>query len=90
MPKVKFITPIKAKEGTPLLKVAKKANISIKTSCEKGKCGKCIVKVKGELSPPTRNEIKSLGEDKIKKGYRLACEVTVIGDADISVPCKTK
>ena len=59
MAKVRFITPVKTKEKTALLKVAKKANIKIKTSCLKGSCGKCIVKVKGDVSPVTKEELKN-------------------------------
>jgi len=90
MAKVRFITPTKVKEGASLLKAAKKADIKIKAPCGKGKCGKCIVKVKGDASPPTPNEIKALGLEKIEKGYRLACEVDILGNADIYVPCQKK
>ncbi|MCK8061445.1 MULTISPECIES: 2Fe-2S iron-sulfur cluster-binding protein [unclassified Fusibacter] len=88
MSKVRFITSVKAKKSTPLLKLSKKADIEIKTSCLKGKCGKCVIKVKGDVSEPTKNEIRTLGKEKIDKGYRLACEVEVTGDVDIHIPCK--
>ncbi|OHW62583.1 Na(+)-translocating NADH-quinone reductase subunit F [Andreesenia angusta] len=86
MGKVKFINEVDAKKEKDLVKLAKKANVKIKLPCSgKGTCGKCIVKItKGEASEPTKAEIKKLGEEKIQKGYRLACQVEVLED-DISV-----
>lgn len=83
---VRFINEVEVKKEKSLVKLAKKANVKIKLPCSgKGTCGKCIVKIsKGEVSPPTKSEIKKLGEEKIKKGYRLACQVEVL-DEDVSV-----
>jgi len=78
--KIKFLSEIVEEEGENLLKAAKEARIKIKDSCGgKGKCGKCIIKVaSGNLTKPTKKEIKELGEKKIKEGYRLACQVEVV------------
>lgn len=86
MGKVKFINEVDSKKEKDLIKLAKKANVKIKLPCSgKGTCGKCLVKVtKGEVSEPTKAEIKKLGEEKIQKGYRLACQLEVL-DGDVSV-----
>lgn len=85
--KVKFISNIEIEKPNNLLKIAKSARVKIKDSCDgKGKCGKCIVKVlEGTVSKPTKQERKLLGEDKLSKGYRLACEVEVMDNAIIKL-----
>lgn len=47
-----------------------------------GKCGKCIIKCSGVLSEADNTE-KSLIENKISKGYRLACKTQILGDCVI-------
>ncbi len=55
------------------------AGIVLDSPCGgEGKCGKCVVKVKGGISPPTTKEIQLLG-NKISRGFRLACQ-TMIND----------
>ena len=44
-----------------------------------GKCGKCRIKVSGELSAPTEAEKRLLG-DELDKGFRLACQTIPLGD----------
>lgn len=84
---IKFVKEVKTKKEKTILKIAKDAKIKIKTPCRgKGKCGKCIIKViEGKVSEPTKSEMKCIGEKDIKKGYRLACEVTAIGDVVIEL-----
>ncbi len=86
MAKVKFYKSAKVDEGTSLVKAAKKSDVKIDIPCGKGKCGKCIVKVIGDVNKVTNEELKTLGQDKIDKGYRLACMVTVKGDVEIKLP----
>ncbi len=86
--KIKFISEKAVNEGESLLMAAKDAHIKLKDSCDgKGKCGKCLVKVvSGNVSQPTKKEIKELGIDKIDEGYRLACQTDVIdGEAVIEI-----
>jgi len=85
MAKVKFYKSAKVDEGTSLEKAAKKANIDLNIHCGKGKCGKCAVKISGDLNKITEEELKSLGQDKIDKGYRLACMVQVKGDLEVKL-----
>jgi len=86
--KVKFQSETEVKEGKNLLKAAKDASIKLKDSCDgKGKCGKCKVKViSGNLTEPTDREIKELGAETIKEGFRLACQADVVdGEVIIEV-----
>lgn len=85
MPKVKFILPVKVKKATPLLKAADKAGVHIKTSCLKGRCGKCAVRVVGEVNDLTDIERKHFTEEELALGYRLACLVQVTGKCKIEL-----
>lgn len=86
MPKVKFVLPIKIKKATPLLKVADKAGVDIKTSCLKGTCGKCVVKVTGDVNEVTPKERKYFSDAELEAGHRLACMVVVKGKCRIECP----
>ena len=85
--KVKFSNTIEMKKGKTALKAAKEAGVKIDDSCGgKGKCGKCIIKItEGKVSEPSKEEMKLLGEEKIKKGYRLACMVELEEDTNIKI-----
>ncbi|MBQ3100270.1 MAG: DUF4445 domain-containing protein [Clostridia bacterium] len=47
-----------------------------------GRCGKCRVIAKGELSAPDEEELSLLGE-YAAKGYRLACRTKALGRAEV-------
>ncbi len=49
-----------------------------------GKCGKCLVTVTGEVSPPTEDERRVLSEDELAAGIRLACRTTALGDCVVT------
>ena len=51
-----------------------------------GRCGKCRVKVTGEVSPPDEREKKILSPAELASGVRLACRVTVLGDCGVRLP----
>ena len=74
-------------EKNSLLKdVLEKANIKMAFPCGgKGVCGKCKVKVKGELSPPSKKE-KELLSSLLKNGFRLACQTKIKGDVEVEIP----
>ncbi|MEN8906578.1 MAG: 2Fe-2S iron-sulfur cluster binding domain-containing protein [Clostridiales bacterium] len=80
---IKFIT--KSKKDKTILEIANKNKVQIKAPCKKGKCGKCIVKVKGSLNPITKEEKKVLSESKIQDGFRLACIAKVLGDVEVEL-----
>lgn len=77
---------IKSREKKTILKVCKESNIKIKSFCTIGVCGKCTIKVvEGKVSPPNKREIRKLGHDRIKEGYRLACQTSFSNKVTIEV-----
>lgn len=83
---VKFIKSAEIKKDKTIMKVAEDLNIKIKASCDgKGKCGKCMVKATGNLSEPSKAELKLLSDKKLSQGYRLACEAVILGDVEIQL-----
>ncbi len=75
-------------DGTSIFDALLALNYPIGTLCGgNGTCGKCMIKIpdynSANLSEPTQNEIKALGEVKIKDGYRLACQTKIYGDSRI-------
>ena len=78
-------TRVSAPKGSNLLEIARDANVVIDAPCSgNGVCGKCRVKLsKGQLSSKKSLHIS---DEEYAKGYRLACESTVDGDAEIEVP----
>jgi len=48
----------------------------------RGTCGKCAVRIEGELSPLTAAELKA--------GTRLSCQTTLLGDATLTISEGTK
>lgn len=49
-----------------------------------GKCGKCKVVARGELSEISPTECEKLTEGEIAQGIRLACTTRVLGDCEVS------
>ncbi len=70
-------------EGTPLLhQVLTDAGLSVAHPCGgRGLCGKCAVKVSGQVSAPNDAEIQA--------GMRLSCQCVLLGDAQVWLPEKT-
>jgi len=76
----KMVT-LKSDKTVKMLKSAKEQEVKINHLCKVGFCGKCTVKVlSGEVSAPTKREIKKLGEEAVKEGYRLTCQAEFSGD----------
>ncbi len=48
-----------------------------------GKCGKCKVKARGNLSAPSEAELRLLTEDELRRGIRLACKTIAEGDCEV-------
>lgn len=89
--KVTFQKAIEVKKSKNLLEIAQDNQIKIKAPCEKGKCGKCKVRiVAGEVSPITKEETKALSKNEIEDGIRLACMVETVGDVTVEVVKKKK
>ena len=49
-------------------------------------CGECANVVHGKFENPSSVEKAILGEDRLERGMRLACSVTVASDIDIHIP----
>ncbi|MBZ9686181.1 ASKHA domain-containing protein [Clostridium estertheticum] len=74
---------IEVKQGTKLSECIRIANLSIETPCNcMGLCGKCKVRVVGEMYPPSLLEQGFiLNEENI----RLACMAEVLGDVEVQL-----
>jgi uncharacterized 2Fe-2S/4Fe-4S cluster protein (DUF4445 family) len=72
-----------------LLDLSQKLSLPLTSSCGGKKiCGKCkviIVETEGPLPEPSDRELEILGP-LIEKGYRLACETLLTGDAVVRIP----
>lgn len=77
-----------AEQGVTIAKAAASAEISIDSPCGgEGRCGKCKVVVDAQnIDPPTEPERKSLSEEELSSGYRLACQTLVTGNMTVTVP----
>ncbi|MGI6778300.1 MAG: ASKHA domain-containing protein [Acetivibrionales bacterium] len=74
----------KVEAGTNLLKFLQSNSVILSTPCGgKGTCGKCRVKVDGLKEEAIGKEAKLLGENAVKKGYRLACYNNINSEVDI-------
>lgn len=72
--------------GENMLDAALDRDVGIDFSCLEGLCDSCEVKVLvgvENISPPTQEEFDMLGEDDVKSGKRLACQVVVNGPVSI-------
>lgn len=78
---------LEGESGENLFLLFQRKNIPLESYCGGvGSCGKCVVRiVQGEVSLPTPQEVRRLGE-RIGEGFRLACQVVPLGDVvcDIS------
>ncbi|HEY9898912.1 MAG TPA: 2Fe-2S iron-sulfur cluster-binding protein [Pantanalinema sp.] len=73
-------------QGANLLSGAIEAGVPVEYVCKSGRCCTCKVKVlAGEknLSAPTPSEALRLGRDKLKRNWRLACQASVNGPAEV-------
>jgi len=84
----------KMKPGATILQAANRLGIDITSICGGGaSCGKCVVRVDaeaGKVSEPTTKEKEVLGEEGLKKGYRLACGARVLGNLVVVVPDESR
>ncbi|HEX9060235.1 MAG TPA: ASKHA domain-containing protein [Clostridia bacterium] len=78
------ITELQAQDGANLFEFLRKHGCDVHAPCGgKGKCGKCLLKVEGVVSQPSRNEMMLLGSKKLEQGYRISCLLKVDSDIDV-------
>ncbi len=82
--------PFRASSGEVLSRVLQD-NVNYKMPCAgQGRCGKCKVYAKGQLSQPDSVELSLLTEAELTEGVRLACRTRILGDAVVSLEPKGK
>jgi uncharacterized 2Fe-2S/4Fe-4S cluster protein (DUF4445 family) len=70
-----------------VLEAASAAGLPLQTPCGgQGRCGKCLVQVRGAAEGPTAVEQAVLTGEQIADGWRLACQARVAGEAEVTVP----
>lgn len=76
--------------GTILLQAAVDSGVKIRHTCGgQATCGTCRVLIEeglDNLTPVVRREIDLLGEERLEKGYRLACQSKVKGPVKAQIP----
>jgi len=83
---------VEVERGTMLLDAIREAGISIESICGgKGECGKCkVILSKGEVSNLSASQKKHLSPQQISQGYRLACQVRVLGNSEFTIPVESR
>jgi uncharacterized 2Fe-2S/4Fe-4S cluster protein (DUF4445 family) len=68
--------------GSTLLDCCRANQIPLSSTCGgQGKCHSCKLRIEqGDVTLPTRNEIKILSAQELKRGWRLACQVKPAGN----------
>ena len=80
---------IKCEEGEILLKKLLKHGYDINAYCGgEGICGKCKVKLKGDIKAPNSQEKKFLDKKELDNGYRLSCLYKVNTDLEVYLEAK--
>jgi uncharacterized 2Fe-2S/4Fe-4S cluster protein (DUF4445 family) len=75
--------------GTTILDAAQKAGVGLSAICGGGgSCGACVVRLgsAAAITPPNAIEQDELGEQALTEGYRLACQVQVLGPLRVEIP----
>ncbi len=74
-------------KGTKVVEAAGLGGLTIDTPCGgAATCGKCRVRIRGRVCPPTVEERGRLSEAELADGWRLACQSSVCGDCIVEVP----
>lgn len=75
--------------GCSVLEAISLADIVLNSSCGgEGKCGKCKVRIIGEVSPPSKLEKTKLRG--FPREYRLSCRTKLLNTAKIFIPDESK
>jgi uncharacterized 2Fe-2S/4Fe-4S cluster protein (DUF4445 family) len=72
---------------TVVLEAAARAGFIIESPCGgAGTCGKCQVRITAGDSPATTQEQNVLGSDRIRQGWRMACQCRINSPLTIEIP----
>ena len=87
-------------QGIRVDRAARKLGVDLQSVCGgQGTCGKCKVRLlrqagtdstKSLLSPPTNLEEERLATEELEKGWRLACQSRVLGNATFDIPAESR
>jgi uncharacterized 2Fe-2S/4Fe-4S cluster protein (DUF4445 family) len=85
---------ITAAPGIRLMEAMVSAGLLLRSDCGgRGRCGKCRVRAfpmaPEALSAADGPELRCLGEEQLAQGFRLACRVSVLGEAAVEVPAES-
>lgn len=73
--------------NSTLLEAARLAGRPIASICGgQGTCGKCRLRARGGLTPPSAAELERLTLEELQAGIRLACQARVLGPVTVEVP----
>ncbi|MCW3982261.1 MAG: ASKHA domain-containing protein [Candidatus Bathyarchaeota archaeon] len=83
---------IEVERGRLLLDAIREADIRIESICGgKGECGKCrVILNQGDVSSLSTSQKKHLSPQEIAEGYRLACQIRVLGDSEFTIPVESR
>ena len=83
---------VEVERGTMLLDAIREAGIRIRSICGgEGECGTCkVILNKGEVSDVSTKYEKWLSPQEISEGYRLACQIRVQSDCEITIPVESR
>ncbi len=77
---------VDAQDGETIHEAAARGGVRIARPCGgSGVCGKCRVKVRSCVGPPTETERRVLDKDALDEGIRLACMARISGEGEIVV-----
>ncbi len=78
-------------EGTTILAAAEQLGVTISAPCGgRGRCGRCrVIALKG-CAPPTQAENDLLTGEELRNSVRLACEATLVEDAQVILPSDSR
>ncbi len=70
--------------GATVADIISSAAVPVRLGCGgRGSCGKCRVRISGEISQPSDSEKKHLSQEELLSGVRLACRTKCFGNVKI-------
>ncbi len=85
-------TVVSVLPGTNLLTALRNAHVQIESICGgKGECGKCRVIIEsGDYREKRLTQKNHLTMAERERGYRLACEIVVSGNMEVTIPIESR